>query len=198
MVVFRTSFRTSCLRFSLAMYYNGFLVDIDSLHVVQVNLQFSPELQCFCGGHGFFISSSYSFACVYPARCIHYAFWIFAESVPFSYMYAKCEVTRRSWDRQIGVKSASSPPRAKTIPRGSKSTIFAKGHFQLFNLQKIGTNPIGDPSVLLIQFPIYLWLQAEVWEAFAIGGWCVVGCIPYFVPLCLNRKFQISKFTVQP
>ena len=94
------------------------------------------------------------------------------------------------WDRQIGVKSASSPPRAKSAPRGSKSTTFAKGIFQLFNLQKIGMNPIGDPSVLPTQFPIYLWLQAEVWEAFAIAGWCVVSSIPYFVPLCLNVNFR--------
>ena len=146
MVFFRSSFRTSCLRFIWARTYNGFLVDMDSL--VQVNLHFSKELQCFRGGHGFFISSSYSFACVYPARCIHYASWIFAESAPFSYTYAKCEVTRRPWDRQIGVKSASSPPRAKSAPRGSKSTTFAKGIFQLFNLQKIGMNPVGDRSVL--------------------------------------------------
>ena len=148
--------------------------------------------------HGFFISTSYSFACVYPARCIHYASWIFATSAPFSYTYAKCEVTRRPWDRQIGVKSASSPPRAKSAPRGSKSTTFAKEIFQLFNPQKIGMNPVGDPSVLPTQSLLYLWLQAEVWEAFAIGGWCVVSNIPYFVSLCLNRKFRISKFTVQP
>ena len=148
----------------------------------------SYRLQWFCGGHGFFISASYSFACVYPGRCVHYASWIFAESALFSYTFAKCEVTRRSWDRQIGVKSASSPPRAKSAPRGSKSTTFAKVFFQLFNLQKIGMNPLGDPSVLPTQFPIYLWLQAEVWEAFAIGGWCVVSC----------TSIQISKFTVQP
>ena len=140
--------------FILARNYNGFVVDMDSL--VQVNLHFSKELQCFWRVHGFFISTSYSFACVYPARCIHYASWIFAESAPFSYTYAKCEVTRRPWDRQIGVKSASSPPRPKSAPRGSKSTTFAKGIFQLFNLRKIAPNPMGDPSVLPIQSPIYL------------------------------------------
>ena len=53
-------------------------------------------------------------------------------------------------------KSALSPPRAKSAPRGSKSTTFAKGIVQLFNLQKIGMNPVGDPSVLPIQSPIYL------------------------------------------
>ena len=196
MVFLWTSLWTHYLRFILTRNYNGFLVDMDSL--VQVNLHFSQELHCFWRVHGFFISTSYLFACVYPSRCIHYVFWIFAESAPFSYTYAKCEVTRRPWARQIGVKSASNPPRPKNAPRGSKSTTFAKGNFQLFNLQKIGMNPTGDPSVLSIQFPIYLWLQAEVWEAFAIGGWCVVSSIPFFVPLCLNRKFQISKFTVQP
>ena len=54
------------------------------------------------------------------------------------------------------VNSASSPPRAKSAPRGSKSTTFAKGIVQLFNLQKIGMNPVGDPSVLPTQSPIYL------------------------------------------
>ena len=106
---------------------------MDSL--VQVHLHFSKELQCFRGGHGFFTSSSYSFACVYPARCICYASWILAESALFSYTYAKCEVTRRPWDRQIGVKSASSPPRAKSAPRGSKSTTFSKGICQPFELR---------------------------------------------------------------
>ena len=50
------------LRFILTRNYNGFLVDMDSL--VQVNLHFSKELQWFRGGHVFFISSSYLFACV--------------------------------------------------------------------------------------------------------------------------------------
>ena len=140
MVFFRSSFRTSCLRFISARNYNGFLVDMDSL--VQVNLHFSQELQCFWRVHGFFISTSYSFACVYPARCIHYASWIFAKSAPFSYTYAKCEVTRRPWDRQIGVKSAWSLPRPKSASRGSKSNTFANGTFQLFNFEIIGMNPI--------------------------------------------------------
>ena len=39
------------LRFILARNYNGFVVDMDSL--VQDNLHFSKELQCFRGGHGF-------------------------------------------------------------------------------------------------------------------------------------------------
>ena len=137
----------------------------------------------------FFISSSYSFACVYPARCIHYASWIFAESAPFSYTYAKCEVTRRPWDRQIGVKSASSPPRPKSAARCSKSTTFAKGFFQLFNFQKIAMNPIGNPSVLPTQYPIYLSDKAEVWE---VWTWKLVCCELHVV-----TSIQCSKFTVQ-
>ena len=81
------------------------------------------------------LRSVFMFAWMYPARCIHYASWIFAKSAPFSYTYAKCEVTRRPWDRQIGVKSASSPPRPKSAPRGSRSTIFVQGIFQSFELR---------------------------------------------------------------
>ena len=69
-------------------------------------------------------------------------------------------------------KSGLSPQTAKSAPRRSKSTTFAKGIFQLFNLQKIAMNPIGDPSVLPIQYPIYLWLQVAAGETFGIGGWC--------------------------
>ena len=53
-------------------------------------------------------------------------------------------------------KSASGAPGSKSAPRGSKSTTFAKGIFQLVNLQKIAMNPIGEPSVLPTQYPIYL------------------------------------------
>ena len=61
----------------------------------------------------------------------------------------------RTWIPQEA-KSDSGAPRPKSGPRGSKSTTFAKGIFQLFIFQKIGMNPIGDPSVLLIQSPLYL------------------------------------------
>ena len=91
------------------------------------------------------------------------------------------------WVRQIGAKSASSPPRPKSAPRGSKSTTFARGIIQSFHLPNFLHNPIGDPSVLPIQYPIYLWLQAAAWEAFGIGGWRFVSC----------TSKQISKFTVQ-
>ena len=158
--------------FILARNYNGFMVDMDSL--VQVNVQFSEELQYFCGGHVFFIRPSHSFACVYPARCIHYASWIFAESAPFSYTYARCEVTRRPWDRQIGVKSASSPPRPKSAPRGSKSTTFAKGIFQLFNLRKIASNPMGDPSVF--SHSISDILIRRSWSLRSFRNWRLVCC----------------------
>ena len=39
------------LKFILTRNYIGFVVDMDSL--VQENLHFSEELQCFRGGHGF-------------------------------------------------------------------------------------------------------------------------------------------------
>ena len=55
-----------------------------------------------------------------------------------------------------GAKSASGAPGRKSTPRGSKSATFAQGLFRLFNLQKIDTNPIGEPSVLPFQYPIYL------------------------------------------
>ena len=96
-------------------------------------------------------------------------------------------------------KSALSPPRAKSAPRRSKSTTFAKGIFQFFNLQQIAMNPIGDPSVLPIQYPIYLWLQAAAWEAFRIGGWCVVSCMSIqimFQLVCIGADFEIYGSTI--
>ena len=60
-----------------------------------------------------------------------------------------------------GAKSASGAPGRKSTPRGSKSATFAQGLFRLFNPQKIDTNPIGEPSVLPFQYPVYLLLQAS-------------------------------------
>ena len=167
---------------------------MDSL--VQMNLHFSEELQWFRGGHGFFISSSYSFACVYAARCMHYAFWIFAESAPFSYTYAKCEVTRRPWDRRIGVKSASSPPRPKTAPRGSKSTTFAKGIFQLFNVQTIGMNPIGVlPFYLLhLRYTYKTELKFEKLSQLEVGVLSVAYRFSYPFAWTVNFKFRNLRF----
>ena len=89
------------------------------------------------------------------------------------------------------LKSASDAPGPKSALRGTKSVTFTKAILQVFNLHKIAMNPIGDPSVLLIQSseilsesskgisvlpfprPIYRWDQAEVWEEFGIGGWCI-------------------------
>ena len=42
-----------------------------------------------------------------------------------------------------GPESGSGVPGPKSVPRGSKSTTFAEGKVQLFNLQKIAMNPIG-------------------------------------------------------
>ena len=58
------------------------------------------------------------------------------------------------------IKTASGAPRPKSAPRGSKSTTFAQGKFQVSNRQKMVANPIGEPSVSPFQYPIYLWLQA--------------------------------------
>ena len=162
--------------FILARNYNGFVVDMDSL--VQLHIRLRACIQ-----RGVFIM-----LLEYSQNRLHSRTRM---------QNVRSHVVRETV-RSESNRPRSSPPRSKSAPRGSKSTTFAKGIFQLFNLQKIGMNPIGDPSVLPIQFPIYLWLQAEVWEAFAIEGWCVVSSIPYFIPLCLNRKFKISKFTVQP
>ena len=57
------------------------------------------------------------------------------------------------------VRSESNRPRVRETKKcspGSKSTTFARGIVQLFNLQKIGMNPVEDPSVLPTQSPIYL------------------------------------------
>ena len=89
------------------------------------------------------------------------------------------------------VRSESNRPRVlreqKMLPEGRNGPLLLWDFFQLFNLWKNVTNPMGDPSVLPIQSPIYLYHQAEVWEDVAIGGWCVVSC----------TSIQISKFTVQ-
>ena len=58
------------------------------------------------------------------------------------------------------IKTASGAPRPKSAPRGSKSTTFAQGTFQVSKFQKMVANPIGEPSVPPFQYPIYLWLQA--------------------------------------
>ena len=58
------------------------------------------------------------------------------------------------------IKTASGAPRPKSAPRGSKSTTFAQGKFQVWNRQKMVANPIGEPSVSPFQYPIYLWLQS--------------------------------------
>ena len=49
------------------------------------------------------------------------------------------------------LKSVSDAPGPKSALRGTKSVTFIKAILQVFNLHKIGMNPIGDQSVLLIQ-----------------------------------------------
>ena len=52
---------------------------------------------------------------------------------------------------------------------------------------KFFANPMGEPSVLHIKCPIYIWDQAEAWEVFGIGGWYVLSC----------TSKHILKFTVK-
>ena len=71
-------------------------------------------------------------------------------------------------------KSASGAPGLKSAPRGSKSTTFGKGLFQLVNLRKIAINPMRDPSVLPFQFPIYTNDSKLQLEKFR--NWRLVSC----------------------
>ena len=58
------------------------------------------------------------------------------------------------------VRSESNRPRVlrdqNMLPEVRNQPLLLRDFFQLFNLQKTGMNPIGDPSVLPTQFPIYL------------------------------------------
>ena len=58
------------------------------------------------------------------------------------------------------VRSESNRPRVlrdqKVLPEVRNRPLLLRVFFRLFNLPNIGMNPIGDPSVLLTQFPIYL------------------------------------------
>ena len=58
------------------------------------------------------------------------------------------------------LKSASGAPGPKGALTCTNSVTFTKTILQVFNLQKLAMNPIGDPSVLFIQYPIYLRVQA--------------------------------------
>ena len=114
-------------------------------------------------------------------------FWI-RHSFNISKFYMAVSRTKSvpSFCRVSRAKSGCGSGR-KSAPRGTKSSIFAKGYFQPFSLLKFFLNPAGESSVLPIQHPTYWWDQAEVWEEFGIGGWWVVSC----------TSIQISKFTVQ-
>ena len=46
-------------------------------------------------------------------------------------------------------KSGSGAPGPESAPRGAKSTTFAEGIFQPFNLPKFFPNPVREPSVFL-------------------------------------------------
>ena len=71
-------------------------------------------------------------------------------------LFAECLISMITSSNTKSIKTASGAPRPKSAPRGSKSTTFVRGICQLFNLRKIAMNPIGEPSVLPSQYPIYL------------------------------------------
>ena len=58
------------------------------------------------------------------------------------------------------VRSESNRPRVlreqKVLPEVRNRPLLLRIFFQLFNVRKIATNPMGYPSVLPIQSPIYL------------------------------------------
>ena len=57
------------------------------------------------------------------------------------------------------IRSESNRPRVlreqNVLPEVRNGPLSLRDFFQLFSLRKIATNPMGDPSVLPIQFPIY-------------------------------------------
>ena len=139
--------------FILARNYNGFVVDMDSL--VQVNLHFSEELQQFGSGHGLDMASQGSIRVIkIRFLWIHDSFKL-ADSLP-----------KRS---QIGIRCSGTEKYSQRFEIGH----FCPGTFSALQSSKIDTNPIGEPSVLPFQYPIYLWLQASAWQVIGIGGWCV-------------------------
>ena len=74
----------------------------------------------------------------------------------------------------------------KSGPRDSKSTIFAKGSHQLFNLTKIGMTPIrGSCRCTYWIYSIYLWVQ--VWEALK---WLLVSFEFVLIQICKFLGFK--------
>ena len=144
-----------------------------------VNLHFSKELQWF--------SSPQDAECLSPFIKIR-VWWIMVEITkefqcffvrpPFK-LYFRLRPATKS------IKPASGAPRPKSAPRGSKSTTFAQGKFQVSNLEKMATNPIGIPPFhhFNIRYTYGSKLQLEK----LLGGWCVVSC----------KSIQFPKFKVQ-
>ena len=163
---------------------------MDSL--VPVNFHFSKELQWFRAGHGSFSSRESSF----QQGITMVSWWTWILYFQWTFILARnfigfCEfiiVLSSQTHFRKRAKSASGALGPKSAPGGSKSTTFGKVFFRPFSPLKFFPNPVGEASVPPIQRPIYRWDQAEVWEEFGIGAWCVVSC----------TSIQISKFTVQP
>ena len=101
----------------------------------------------------------------------------FAESLP-----------QRS---QIGIRCSGTQ---KVFPEVRNRQLLLSFFFSCSIFNKKVMNPIRHPSGLPIQSPMYLWLQAAAWEAFVIGGWCVVSCtsirILKFLMRSLSRLFE--------
>ena len=63
----------------------------------------------------------------------------------FDGFFAECLISMTTSRNTKSIKTASGAPRPKSAPRGSKSTTFAQGKFQVSNRQKMVANPIGEP-----------------------------------------------------
>ena len=84
---------------------------------------------------------------------------------------------------QIGIRWSGT----KKCSQRYEIDHFCLGIFAGIQPSEFVRDPVGESSVLPIQYPIYRWHQAEAWEVFGIRGWYVLSC----------TSRQISKFTVQ-
>ena len=83
------------------------------------------------------------------------------------------------------IKTDSGAPRPKSAPRGSNSTTFAQGKFQVSSRQKMVANPIGNPP--FHHFNIGYIYGSKLQLEKLLGDWCVVSC----------KSIQFPKFGVQ-
>ena len=83
---------------------------------------------------------------------------------------------------QIGVRWSGT----KKCSQRYEIDHFCLGIFAGIQPSEWFRDPVGESSVLPMQYPIYRWHQAEAWEVFETRGWCVLSC----------SSIQISNFTV--